>query len=114
MAEIKLPIMDRLVQAGYFPVQRGRYVRWSRGRGDNVWFAKQVIHANSNHRGSAIVRAIAGEPDGSFSKGPQCTQDIWYTDGYRGQKYGNDLLSLLKAAVIRLAGFSKDRNSLGN
>lgn len=113
MAQIKLPIMDRLVQAGYIPVKRGRYVRWSRGRCDNVWFAKQVIHANSNNKGSTIVRTIAGEPNGNAPKDQQGIKDVWYTDGYRGQECYSDLISLLKASVIRLVGLCKHKKSHG-
>jgi hypothetical protein len=109
MAEIRLPIMDRLVQAGYLPVKRGRYVRWSRGRYDNVWFTKQVIQANSNKTGSAIVRTIASEPDGSVPEDRQGMQDVWYTDGYQGRRSYSDLISLLKAMMIRFAGLRNYR-----
>jgi hypothetical protein len=85
MAEIKLPIMDKLIQAGYSPVRRGHHVKWTRGYRDNVWFAKRVIQANSNNKGSAIIRLIAGEPNGTVSKEPQGKQNVWYTDGYRGR-----------------------------
>jgi len=114
MAEIRLPIMDRLVQAGYIPVKRGRYVRWSRGRYDNVWFTKQVIQANSNNKGSAIIKTIAGEPNGSDPEDRQGMQDVWYTDGYQGRESYSDLISLLKATVIRLVGLGNHRRSEGS
>jgi hypothetical protein len=109
MAQVKLPIMDRLIQAGYWPVRRGLYVKWTRGHSDNVWFAKQVIQANSNNKGSAIIRLIAGEPNDYVSKEPQGTQDVWYTDGYRGRGYCSDIIGKLDAVVIRLLGFRKRR-----
>ncbi len=114
MAQVKLPIMDRLIQAGYWPVHRGLYVKWTRGRSDNVWFSKQVIQANSNNKGSAIIRLIAGEPYDSVSEDPQGTQDVWYTDGYRGPGYCSDIIGKLDAAVIRLFGFRKRRKSHGS
>jgi hypothetical protein len=111
MAEIKLPIMDRLIQAGYLPVHRGLHVRWTRGHYDNVWFAKQMIQANSNNKGSAIIKHIAGEPNGNVSTDPQGTQELWYTDGYRGRGHCNNLIGLLGAAVVGLFGFGKRRKS---
>jgi len=107
MTEIKLPIMDRLIQAGYLPVHRGLCVKWTRGYYDNVWFAEQVIRANSNNKGSVIIRLIAGEPDVSASKELQSTQDVWYTDGYRGRRYNSNLISRLGAAVIRFFGYGE-------
>ena len=114
MAQVKLPIMDRLIQAGYLPVHRGPYVKWTKGHCDNVWFAKQVIQANSNNKGSAIIRLIAGEPYSSVSKGPQGTQEVWYTDGYRGRGYCSEIIGKLDAAVIRLFGFRKRRKLQGS
>ena len=111
MAQVKLPIMDRLIQAGYLPVHGGPYVKWTRGHCDNVWFAKHVIQANSNNKGSAIIRLIAGEPNGSVSKDPQGTQEIWYTDGYRGQGCCSDIIGELDAAVMELFGF-RNHNQL--
>jgi hypothetical protein len=109
MAEIKLPIMDRLIQAGYLPVRRRLYVKWTRGHSDNVWFAKRAIQANSNNKGSAIIRLIAGEPHGSVSTDPRSTREVWYTDDYRGQGYCSNLVSLLGAAVTGLFGLRKRR-----
>ena len=113
MAKIKLPIMDRLIKAGYFPVHGRRHVKWTRGYRDNVWFAKQVIQANSNNQGSAIIRLIAGEPNGNAPKDQQGIKDVWYTDGYRGQECYSDLINLLKASVIRLVGLCKHKKSHG-
>jgi len=109
MAKIKLPIMDRLIKAGYFPVHGRRHVKWTRGYRDNVWFAKQVIQANSNNQGSAIIRLIAGEPNGSAFKEPQGTQDVWYTDGYQFYGYCSKLIGKLGKATIELFGFRKRR-----
>ena len=114
MAEIKLPIMDRLIQAGYWPVHGKHHVKWTRGHSDNVWFAKQVIQASSNNKGSAIIRLIAGGPNGGVSTDPRGTQDVWYTDGYRGRGYCSNLVSILDAAVIRLFGYGKLGKSDGS
>jgi hypothetical protein len=68
MADIKLRIMDRLIQAGYLPEQQDSYVKWSRGRADCAWFAKHVIRTTINNEASAIIRRIAGAPNGSVSE----------------------------------------------
>jgi hypothetical protein len=107
MARIKLPVMDRLLKAGYLPVQRGRYVEWSRGNSDSVWFARKEIQASSNNLGSEIIRCLAGKPDIRLSDNQHGTQDVWYTDGYVGQSYYNYLVKSLNSAMNRLAGFLK-------
>lgn len=106
--------MDRLIKAGYFPVHGGHHVKWTRGYRDNVWFAKRVIQANSKNKGSAIIRLIAGEPNGSVSKESQGMQDVWYTDGCRGRGYCSDLVGILGATVLELFGFRKRRKPNGS
>ena len=85
MADIKLGIMDRLIRAGYLPEQQARYVKWSRGRADCAWFAKHVIRTTANSEASAIIRRIAGAPNGSVSELQKGKFDSWYTDGYRSR-----------------------------
>lgn len=85
MADIKLIIMDKLIQAGYLPEHQDCYVKWSKGRGDCAWFSKQVIRATINNEASAIIRRIAGTPNGSVSEAQQGNYDSWYTDGYLGR-----------------------------
>ena len=82
MEDIKLRIMDRLVQAGYFPEQRKSHVKWTKSHTDCAWFAKHEIRTTINTEAAAIVRRIAGAPNGNVS-GPQKDQyDSWCTDGY--------------------------------
>ena len=83
MADIKLRIMDRLIQAGYLPEQQDSYVKWSRGPADCAWFAKHVIRTTVNNEASAIIRRIAGAPNGSVSELQKGEFDSWYTDGHR-------------------------------
>ena len=87
MTRIKLPIMDRLLQAGYRPVQQGRYVEWTRGNSDSVWFARKEIQASSNNLGSEIIRRLAGKPNIRLSDNLHGAQDVWYTDGYLGRSH---------------------------
>ena len=107
MTRIKLPIMDRLLQVGYLPVQRGRYVEWTRGNSDSVWFTRKEIQANSNSLGSEIIRRLAGKPDIQLSDNQHGTQDVWYTDGYRGRSHYSHLIESLNSAINRLAEFLK-------
>ena len=107
MTRIKLPIMDRLLQVGYLPVQRGRYVEWNRGNSDSVWFARREIQASSNSLGSEIIRRLAGKPDNRFSDNQYGLQDVWYTDGYLGRSCYSRLVESLNSAMNRLAGILK-------
>ena len=109
MARIKLPIMDSLVKARYLPLQRGRYVKWSRGKRDNVWFARKEIQASANTQGAEIVRRLAGKPDTQLCDEEHGTQDVWYTDGYRGRRFCAHPIELIDAAIIRLTGLLKLR-----
>ncbi|MDC1286730.1 hypothetical protein N8198_02465 [Gammaproteobacteria bacterium] len=109
MARIKLPIMDRLVKAGYLPAQQGRYVKWSRSNCDYVWFGRKEIQASSNNQGAAIVKSLAGKPDNRLSDDQYGAQDVWYTDGYRGRRFCSHPLELFDAAIIKLTGFMKTR-----
>jgi hypothetical protein len=99
--------MDRLLQAGYLPVQRGRYVEWTRGNCDSVWFARQKIQASSNNKGSEIIKRIAGKPDIQLAENQHGTQDVWYTDGCLGRSYYSRLVESFDSAMNRLAGFLK-------
>ena len=99
--------MDRLLKAGYLPVQRGRYVEWTRGNCDSVWFARQQIQASSNNEGSEIIRRLAGKPDIRLSDNQLGTQDLWYTDGFLGQSYYSRLIESLGSATNKLTGFIK-------
>ena len=82
MEDIKLKIMDRLLQAGYFPEQRKSYVKWSKSRTDCAWLAKHEIRTTINSEAAAIIRLVAGAPNGNVS-GPQKDKyDSWFTDGY--------------------------------
>jgi hypothetical protein len=110
MARMKLPIMDRLLQVGYLPVQRGRYVEWTRGNGDSVWFARKEIRASSSSLGSEIIGRLAGKPDIRLSDNQQGTQDVWYADDNPGRNYYSHLIESLDSAMNRLAGFLKPRN----
>ena len=101
--------MDRLIQVGYLPVQRGRYVEWTRGNCDSVWFARREIQSSSNNLGSEIIRRLAGNPDIPLADNQQGTQDIWYTDGYPGRSYYSRLIESLDSAMNRLVGFLKPR-----
>ena len=83
MDDIKLSIMDRLIQAGYFPEQQNSYVKWSKGHADCAWFAKHVIRTTINSEASEIIRRIAGAPNGNGSASQKVRFDSWYTDGYR-------------------------------
>jgi hypothetical protein len=107
MARIKLPIMDRLLQVGYLPVQQGHYVEWTRGFSDSVWFARREIQASPNSLGSEIIRRLVGKPDICFSDNQHGTQDIWYTDGYLGRSYYSHLIKYLDSVMNRLAKFLK-------
>ena len=82
MADIKLKIMDRLIRAGYLPEQQASYVKWSKGCADCVWFANHMIRTTGNNEASAIIRRIAGAPNGSVSELQKGQFDSWYTDGY--------------------------------
>ena len=101
--------MDRLVKAGYLPAQRGRYVKWSRGDQDHVWFGRKEIKASSNNQGAKIVQSLAGKPDTLFRDELHGTQDVWYTDGYRGRRFCAHPIELIDAAIIRLTGLLKLR-----
>lgn len=109
MARIKVPIMDRLLKVGYLPVQRGRYVEWTRGDNDSVWFARRAIQASTNSLGSEIIRRLAGKPANRLSDNQQSIQDVWYTDGYLGRSYIKHLTESLGSAMSKLAGFLKRR-----
>ncbi len=85
MHEIKPRIVAALTQAGYTRVQQTSYVKWTKGRGQNVWFAQQVVRTNHNTDAAAIVRKVAGAPQGSVSEAQQGRFDSWYTDGYRSR-----------------------------
>jgi hypothetical protein len=80
MANIKLKIMDRLVQHGYKPEQEGSYVKWSRSDSDCAWIATHVIRTTRNNTASAIIRSIAGAPNENVSRAVQDKYDTWYTD----------------------------------
>ena len=84
MDNIKLRIMDRLIQAGYQPEQQKSYVKWSKSRNDCAWFAKHEIRTTINNEASAIIRRIAGAPNGDASESQHGEIQAWYTDGYRG------------------------------
>ena len=84
MEDIKLRIMDRLIKAGYLPEQQKSYVKWSKSRADCAWFAKHEIRTTINNEASAIIRRIAGAPNGDAFESQQGKIDSWYTDGYRG------------------------------
>jgi hypothetical protein len=99
--------MDRLLQVGYLPVQRGRYVEWKRGNSDSVWFARREIQASANSLGSEIIRRLAGKPDIRFSDNQYGLQDVWYTDGYPGRSCYSRLVESLNSAMNRLAEFLK-------
>ena len=97
MADIKLRIMDRLIQAGYLPVQQNSYVKWSKSHTDCAWFSEHAIRTTINNEASAIIRRIAGAPNGDASESSQGKIEAWYTDGYRSRgtadNYGDSLLS---------------------
>jgi len=99
--------MDRLLRAGYRPMQRGRYVEWTRGNCDSVWFNRREIQASSNNMGSEIIHRLAGKPDIRLSDNQQGTQDVWYTDGYPGRSYYSHLIKSLDSVMRRLTGFIK-------
>ena len=109
MTRIKLPIMDRLLQAGYLPVQRGHYVEWTRGNSDSVWFARKKIQASSNNSGSKIIRRLAGKPNIRLSDNLHGTQEVWYTDGYHGRSHYSHLVESLASAMSKLTGFFKSQ-----
>jgi len=85
MKIIKPRIEENLEAAGYKFVQQQSYEKWTRGRNDCVWFAKQIVRATKNTEGAQIVEGVAGVPNGSVSEAQQHTQDSWYTDGYRSR-----------------------------
>ena len=97
MADIKVRIMDRLLQAGYLPEQQKSYVKWSKSPTDCVWFAKHAIRTTINSEASEIIRRIAGAPNGDASESPNGKVEAWYTDGYKrrstADSYGDSLLS---------------------
>ena len=82
MEDIRPRIELALEYAGYVFLQQSAYGKWSKGRGQNVWFSKQVVRTNIKTQGSEIVKAIAGAPNGSVSEAQQGSFDSWYTDGY--------------------------------
>ena len=90
MDDIKLGIMDRLVQAGYIQEHQTNYVKWSKGHSDCAWFAKHTIRTTINNEASAIIRSIAGAPNGSVPELQQGKFESWYTDG---QNSGDSLLN---------------------
>ena len=90
MHEIKNKIVKELEDAGYKFIQQQRYQKWTKGRNNNVWFAKQIIRATKNVEGAEIVKRIAGTPDGSVSEEQRGKFDCWYTDGYRS--YGTAVI----------------------
>ncbi len=83
MDDIKFMIMDRLVQAGYLPEQQNSYVMWSKGRSNCAYLSKHIIRTTINSEASAIIRRVAGPPNGSASEVQQDKFESWYTDGYR-------------------------------
>ena len=83
MQDIKPRIEDALNCAGYEHRISGNRDKWHRARADNVWFDQQVVRADKGTQGAAIVRAIAGKPNGSATEEQQDRFDSWYTDGYR-------------------------------
>jgi hypothetical protein len=83
MADIKVRIMDRLLQAGYLPVQQDSYVKWSKSYIDCAWFSEHTIQTTINNEASEIIRRIAGAPNGDASESQQGKIEAWYTDGYR-------------------------------
>jgi len=85
MEDIKLGIMDSLIQAGYLPVRESSYVKWSKGRANCACLSKHVIRTTINSEASEIIRRIAGAPNGSVSELQQDKFDSWYTDGYRSR-----------------------------
>jgi hypothetical protein len=87
MHMIRPRITARLKAAGYLPTRQSSYKKWSRGRGDNVWFGKRQIRTNLGNEGASIIRDIAGAPNGSVCAAQQGKFDSWYTDGYKS--YGN-------------------------
>jgi hypothetical protein len=82
MEDIKLKIMDRLLQAGYFPEQQNSHVKWSKSRTDCAWFATHEIRTALNGEASAIIHRIAGAPNGNVSESHKDIYDSWFTDGY--------------------------------
>lgn len=85
MHTIKPRIVAALTKAGYTRVQQTSYEKWTKGRGQNVWIAKQVVRASRNTEAATLVRKAAGTPQGSVSEAQQGSFDSWYTDGYRSR-----------------------------
>lgn len=83
MEDIKLVIIDSLIQAGYTPVREPSYVKWSKGRANCACLSTHLIRTTVNSEASEIIRRIAGAPNGSDSESQQGKLDSWYTDGYQ-------------------------------
>ena len=83
MDDIRLGIMDRLVQAGYSPEQQSCCVKWSKDSADCAWISRHVIRTTINGEASAIIRGFIGAPNGSAAELQQDKFDSWYTDGYK-------------------------------
>ena len=85
MSIIKPKIVRELERTGYKFVQQQCYQKWTKGRADCVWIAKQVVRTTKNTDGAKIVFKIAGSTNGSVSEAQQGKYDCWYTDGYKGR-----------------------------
>ena len=85
MIELRPRIEVALKASGFTLVEQSSYTKWTKGRGNNVWFSKQVFRVLKGTEAADIVRRIAGKPNGSVSEKQQPYQDAWYTDGYRSR-----------------------------
>ncbi len=83
MEDIKVRIMDGLIQAGFTPVRESSYVKWSKGRSNFACLSNHLIRTTINSEASGIIRRIAGAPNGSAAELQQGKFDSWYTDGYK-------------------------------
>ena len=86
MEDIKLRIMDSLLQAGFSPVQESGYVKWSKGRNNFACLSKHLIRTTINSEASEIIRRVAGAPNGGAAELQQGNFDSWYTDGYKSRE----------------------------
>jgi hypothetical protein len=77
-----------LSRAGYSSKDRDMCVRYFKGKGDSTYIhhSLNIVRANKNTEGQAIVQKLFGASNGKASPSQNDTYDTWFFNGYTGKK----------------------------
>jgi hypothetical protein len=81
-------IESTLSKAGYSSKDRDMCIRYFKGKGDSTYIhhSLNIIRANKNTEGQAIIQKYFGAPSGKASPSQDDTYDTWFFNGYTGKK----------------------------